>query len=57
MSNFMIALLAGAGSGAWVYSKIYRKTGGNSQHSVVVGIAAGVFVLVVMLIILSLLGI
>ena len=33
----------GAGFGAWVYSKMMRSTGNNTQNSLVVAVIAGVF--------------
>lgn len=53
-SNLTIGLMLGVGFGTWVYSKIYRSTGGNNQNAIVVGVAAGVSTLIVTLIILGL---
>lgn len=53
MSNFVIALFFGLGSGAWVYNKIYRKTGGNTKNSLLVAGIAGAIGLVVILLILG----
>lgn len=54
MSNFMIALLLGAGIGAWVYSKVMRSSGNNTKSALTVG---GVTALLVFLLVLILLGI
>lgn len=41
MSTFLIGLFVAAGAGAWAYSKIQRRTGGNTQTSLMMaGIAA-----------------
>jgi hypothetical protein len=42
-SNLTIGFLLGAGFGAWVYSKMYRSTGGNTKNALVVATIAGVF--------------
>lgn len=39
--NFTIGLLVGAGFGTWVYSKMTRKTGNNTQQAVTVAVLAG----------------
>lgn len=40
-SNFTIGLLLGAGFAAWVYSKMMRSTGGNTQNALIVAGVAG----------------
>lgn len=41
LSNVMVGFLAGIGSAAWVYSKMQRQTGGNTQNSMIVAGIAG----------------
>ena len=36
MSDFVIALLFGIGSGGWIYSKMYHRTGGNQKPTLIV---------------------
>lgn len=43
MSNAVIAFLMAAGFGGWVYSKIMRTTGNNTQTSLIVVAIAFVF--------------
>jgi uncharacterized membrane protein YeaQ/YmgE (transglycosylase-associated protein family) len=47
-SNFLIALLLGAGIGTWVYAKFQRSTGGNTKNS---AIAAGITAVIVVIIV------
>jgi hypothetical protein len=49
----MVSLLLGVGFSGWVYSKIYRKTGGNNQKSVTVAAASGLVAFMAMMIIMS----
>lgn len=42
MSTFVISLLVAIGGGTWAFSKIYRRTGGNTQTSITMGVIAGV---------------
>lgn len=53
MPPMVIALLFAAGLGAWVYPKIMRSTGGNTQNAVIVAGVAGVFAFVLMLLVLG----
>ncbi len=48
MSNLMIGLLVALSAAVWVYSKVARRTGGNTRSSLIVaGIAAaGAFLVV-----------
>lgn len=41
MSNTLIAMLMGAGFAAWVYSKVMRSTGGNTQSALIAAGASG----------------
>lgn len=41
MSRFIIALLVAIGVGGWVYAKIQRRTGGITQTSLMMAVAAG----------------
>lgn len=48
MSGVLIALFAAAGVGGWVYSKINRRSGGNTQTDIVVtGLVAAFAFLIV----------
>ena len=51
--NFMVSIFAGLGVAAWVYSKVMRSTGGNTQNSLIVAGFAGLAAAVVMGIIMS----
>jgi hypothetical protein len=53
-TDFTVALLVGIGFGGWVYSRIYRKTGGNSQNGLIVGAVSGIVALVAVMTILGL---
>lgn len=53
MSNFVVALVMGIGCGGWVYSRVQRRTGGNTQTSL---IAAGVCGLIAAIVMWSLLA-
>lgn len=46
LSNLTIGFFAGAGGAAWIYSKIYRSSGGNTRNAVIVAACAGVGVMV-----------
>ena len=52
-SNLTIGLLMGVGFGAWVYSKIYRSSGGNNKNALIVAGFAGLGALIVVTTILS----
>ncbi len=54
MSNLLIGFLAGAGIAGWVYSKMYRSTGGNTGNALIVAGSAGVGAWVIVVIILGL---
>ncbi|HEY5268504.1 MAG TPA: hypothetical protein VII94_05240 [Candidatus Saccharimonadales bacterium] len=41
MSNLLIALLLGVGSGAWVYNKLLRTTGNNQKNALIGAIIIG----------------
>jgi hypothetical protein len=53
MSAVGIALLLGLGSGAWIYSRIYSRTGGNTKSALLTGLGCGAGVAVVAFILLS----
>lgn len=53
MSNFLIAFLFGAGAGTWIYSKIYKNTGGNNKSALTTAGIGGFILFLLMLIILS----
>lgn len=52
-SNLVVGFLMGIGVGGWVYSKAYRRTGGNNQSAVLV---AGISGAVAWLVVTTLLG-
>lgn len=54
MSNVFIALMLGAGAGGWVYAKMMRQTGNNTQSALTIAALSGVMAFAVMLYILSL---
>lgn len=54
MPNVVVAFLLAAGGGAWSYTKINAKTGGNTQNALVVGGVVGALLFVVMMIVLAL---
>jgi len=58
-SNILIGLIFGIGFGGWIYSKMYRRTGGNTSNSIIVaglcGAAGWLFFTFVMMYISSLL--
>lgn len=41
MTNVILGILGALGVGAWVYSKIMKSTGGNTQNAVIVAAIAG----------------
>jgi len=45
MSPTIVAFLFSAGSGAWFYSKMTRRSGGGNQTPVLIGTAVAVAVL------------
>lgn len=44
MSDILIAFLAALSSGAWIYSKMYRSTGGNTKSSLIIAGASGLVI-------------
>ena len=53
MSNGLIAFMMGIGVATWVYSKMYSRTGGNSQNASIVAAIAGVAAAGLMLMVLA----
>jgi hypothetical protein len=53
MPPALVAALFGVGFATWVYTKIMRTTGGNTQNSLVVAGIAAVFAFIMMLLILN----
>lgn len=53
MSNILVGFLAGAGISAWVYSKMYRSTGGNTGNALIVAGSAGVAAWVIVVVVLG----
>lgn len=54
MTNAFIALMLAVGAGGWTYAKMMRRTGNNTQNSLVMAGIAAVAGFLVMLYILSL---
>lgn len=52
-SNLTIGILAGIGFGGWVYAKLQRSTGGNTQSSLIGAVLSGLGVLVLVVTILG----
>lgn len=55
MSNVAIALLAAAGFGTWVYTKLMRSTGGNTKNAVTGAALSAGLAFILLLIVLWLL--
>ena len=53
MSNMLIGFIFGIGFAGWVYSKIYRSTGGNTQNAIIVAGVAGAFAMGLVVILLG----
>ena len=47
MGNWIIALMAASGGGVWIYYKLMRNTGGNTQSSVTIAVVGSVFLFVI----------
>jgi len=47
MSNLLIAFLIAAGSSAWIYAKMYRRSGGLRQQALIVAGVSGLVVLLI----------
>lgn len=55
MSNFVVGLLAGLGTAAYIYNIIYKNTGGDTKNALVVGGVAGLFAMIALITLLSIL--
>ena len=53
MSTFLIAFLVALGGGTWIFTKVQRTTGGNTQTSALMGAVAGVILFILICIIAS----
>lgn len=53
MPPAVVALFFAAGAATWIYTKLNRSSGGNTQSSLIVSGILGVFAFVAMLIILK----
>ncbi len=53
MSAPVVAFLFATGFMAWVYSKVQRSTGGNTQNSIIVSVIAWIFAFVAFLLVLG----
>lgn len=53
MSTFLIGLFVAIGAGGWVYAKIQRRTGGNSQTSLLMATVAGIIAFIFIFIVFS----
>jgi hypothetical protein len=54
MSKYLIGLFVAVGIGGWAYSQIQRRTGGNTQTSLLMAAMAGVIAFLFTVIIFSL---
>lgn len=52
-SNLTVGIIMGIGVAGWVYSKIYKRTGGNTQNSLVVAVLVGLLAAMVVVVILG----
>lgn len=50
-SNILVGFLLAAGSSAWVYAKVSRSSGGNTQSALIVAgiVGVGVWIAVILL--------
>jgi predicted ABC-type exoprotein transport system permease subunit len=53
MSNLIIALLFGLGSGAWIYNKFLRTSGNNQKNSIIGAVIIGLLLALILDFILS----
>ncbi len=53
MPPAVVALLFAVGAGTWVFTKVQRSTGGNTQNAAITAGIAGAFAFVVLLLILN----
>lgn len=53
MANWLIAFFIGLSASVWVYTKLMRKTGNNSQSSIMAAGVTGLLLFVVSLMALS----
>lgn len=53
MSKYLIGLIFAVGVGGWAYSQIQRRTGGNTQTSLMMAGIAGVIAFLFIVIIFS----
>lgn len=49
MSNFVMALLISVGAGAWLYSKLARRTGGGNTGPAIIGASVVALILFIIL--------
>lgn len=54
MGNFWIAFLAAVGAGGWIYGKTQRKTGGNTQSSLITAGVSGLALFIIIWLMLEL---
>lgn len=48
MSNFVVALLGAVGASTWLFTKLQRRSGGNTQQSLVMCAMIGIIILAVL---------
>jgi len=53
MSNLIIAILFGLGSGTWVYNKLLRTSGNNQKNSLIGAVIVGVLLILIVYFILG----
>jgi hypothetical protein len=56
MSKYLIGLIFAVGVGGWAYAQIQRRTGGNSQTSLMMASIAGVIAFLFIVIVFSLIS-
>jgi hypothetical protein len=53
MSNLIIALLFGVGSGGWIYNKLLRTTGNNKRNALIGAVIAALLLAIFLYLILG----
>ncbi len=51
-----IALMMSLGISTWVFNKVMKRTGGNTQNSLIITVITAVFVFIITLVLLSIVG-
>jgi predicted ABC-type exoprotein transport system permease subunit len=53
MSNSVVGLLVALGLSAWIYSKVMKTTGNNTQSALTVSAISGVLIFIVVIILMG----